>query len=67
MQTNDMSDRDDNNDLIKNKDTKTRRAWVDRALQSVRRRLEKGEELPSAPEPAERPHLHVVPSGRKRP
>lgn len=66
MQTNDMSDRDDNDDLIKNQDTKTRRAWVDRALRSVRRRLEKGEAIPKAPEPADRPHLHVVPSGRKR-
>ena len=67
MQTNDMSGKDDNDALIKNQDTKTRRAWVDRALQGVRRRLEKGEDLPSAPEPADRPYLHIVPSGRKRP
>ena len=66
MQKNDMSDRDDNDDIIKNEETLTRRAWVDRALRSVRRRLEGGEGLPSENEPAERPQLFVVPPGRKR-
>lgn len=70
-----MSDRDqdDNSeDLIRNQETRTRRAWVDRALQGVRRRLESdqglpdGESLPEAGEPAERPQLYVVPSRRKR-
>ena len=39
-QASDMSDRDDNDntdDIIRNQDTRTRRAWVDRALQGVRR------------------------------
>ena len=66
MQKNDMSDRDDNDEIIKNQETRTRRAWVDRALQSVRRRLDKGEELPADSEPAERPRLYVVPPGHKR-
>lgn len=64
-----MSDRDDNDELIKNPDTRTRRDWVDRAITGVRRRLDL-ERLPPettpAPEPAERPHLYVVPSSRKR-
>ena len=66
MQKSDMSDTDDNDDIIKNQETRTRRAWVDRALQSVRRRLNRGEDLPAESEPAERPHLYVVPPGRKR-
>ena len=61
----DMSD-DDNDEIIKNQDTVTRRAWVDRALASVRRRLEGGEEMPAESEPADRPRLYVVPPGRKR-
>jgi hypothetical protein len=65
MQKSDMSDRDDNDDIIKNEDTLTRRAWVDHALRSVRRRLEGGEDLPAENEPAERPRLYVVPPGRK--
>ena len=37
-----MSDRtNNNNDLIKNEDTLTRRDWVDRAVASVRRHLER--------------------------
>ncbi len=67
MQTNDMSDEDKNDDIIKNEDTLTRRAWVDRALQSVRRRLEGNQGIPEASEAAEqRPQLFVVPTGRKR-
>ena len=66
MQKSDMSDRDDNDDIIKNQETRSRRAWVDRALRSVRRRLEKGEDLPAENEPAECPRLYVVPPGRKR-
>lgn len=74
-QTNDMSDTDqneDSEDLIRNQETRTRRAWVDRALQSVRRRLESGQGLPEADgmtdagERAERPQLYVVPSRHKR-
>lgn len=75
-QMNDMSDRDqkDNSDeIIRNQETRTRRAWVDRALQGVRRRLESGQGLPEADglpeagEPAEqRPPLYVVPSRRQR-
>lgn len=65
MQKSDMSDRDDNDEIIKNQETRTRRAWVDRALQSVRRRLDRGEELPAESEPAERPRLYVVPPGGK--
>ena len=41
-QTSDMSDRDQNDnsdDLIRNQETRTRRARVDRALNGVRRRL----------------------------
>ncbi len=62
-----MSDRDDQDDLIRNPDTRSRRAWINRALQGVRRRLEAGEEMPQAAE-AERPpqpHLYVVRSSGK--
>ena len=67
-----MSDRDENDDgddLFRNQETRTRRAWVNRALEGVRRRLESGQGLPEcAPEPARpaRPRLYVVPSRRKR-
>jgi hypothetical protein len=63
-----MSDRDDQDDIIKNDDTRSRRAWVARAVQGVRRRLESGEKLPDAAEseaPPE-PHLYVVRSQPKR-
>jgi hypothetical protein len=69
-QTHDMSDSDDHGEIISNQDTRTRRAWVERALQAVRRRLDSGqglpEGLPEADPAAERPQLRVVPSGRKR-
>jgi hypothetical protein len=64
-----MSDRDETEDILKNPETRTRRAWVERALQGVRRRLDSGEALPEAgevPEAPARPRLSVVPSGRKR-
>jgi hypothetical protein len=64
-QANDMSDRDDNEDLIKNPDTLTRRAWVDLAVKGVRRRLDLDPGLAEAAPPAEPPQLYVVPS-RKR-
>lgn len=62
-----MSDRDDHDDLIRNPDTRSRRAWINRALQGVRRRLESGEGLPPAAgtEPPPRPRLYVVRSSRK--
>ncbi len=66
MQNQDMSDRDDNEQILKNKDTVARRAWVNRALECVRRRLERGEEIPTAGEQAERPSLFVVRSSRER-
>ena len=65
-----MSDNDDNNDnqddILKNEETLNRRAWVARALDSVRRRLESGDELEPAPEQSERPRLYVVSSNRQR-
>jgi hypothetical protein len=61
-----MSDRDDNDEIIKNQETRTRRAWVERALAGVRRRLERGEELPAGSQEADPPRLYVVPPGRKR-
>ncbi len=66
MQKKNMSDTDDQDEIIKNQDTVRRRAWVDHALASVRRRLESGEELPAESEPEDRPQLYVVPPGRKR-
>lgn len=65
-----MSDKDKQDDLIKNPQTRSRRDWVARAVQSVRRRLEAGEPLPEANEAGEAgtpppPSLHVVPSSRK--
>lgn len=62
-----MSDRDDD-ELIENDETRSRRDWVARALQAVRRRLEAGERIPEAAEtdaPPE-PHLYVVRSRPKR-
>ena len=47
-----MSDRDENDDLIQNPETRTRRAWVASALQGVRRRLESGEMPSAGPIPA---------------
>ena len=66
MQKSDMSDRDDNDDLIKNPETRTRRAWVERALAAVRRRLERGEDLSPGSDKTEAPRLYVVPPVRKR-
>lgn len=61
-----MSDRNDD-DFIRNPDTRSRRAWINRALQGVRRRLETGEGLPPAPEAEQPPppHLYVVRSRRE--
>jgi hypothetical protein len=64
-----MASRDDNSDIIiRNQDTIIQRAWVERAIESVRRRLENNEELPPVAEeqPPGRPHLYLVHSARKR-
>jgi hypothetical protein len=61
-----MSDHDDQAYPLKNEETINRRAWVDRALECVRRRLEAGEEIGPAPEKSERPNLYIVSSGRPR-
>jgi hypothetical protein len=63
-----MTTRDDHSDIIKNEDTIIRRAWVERALQGARRRLESGEDIVADAEPAEpsRPPLYVVGSARRR-
>lgn len=66
MQKQDMSDRDDNENIIRNQDTAARRAWVELALESVRRRLQTDDESPAADSPAERPSLFVVRSSQKR-
>ena len=43
-----MSDRDDNDEIIKNQETRTRRAWVDRALaERAPPARDRGEELPA--------------------
>jgi hypothetical protein len=63
-----MPDTDQHDDIIKNKDTRSRRAWVSRAIDGVRRRLERGEGIPPADPVAadpERPRLTVVPNTRK--
>jgi hypothetical protein len=67
-----MSDRDENGDgedFFRNQETRTRRAWVNRALEGVRRRLESGQGLPASDPPPRktgRPRLYVVPSRKKR-
>jgi len=62
-----MSDDRDENEIITNNETLARRAWVERALEGVRRRLRLDAELPeTAAEPPEKPQLYVVPSSRKR-
>lgn len=63
-----MSNRDEHTDIIKNQDTMMWRAWIDRALKSVRHRLEKNSDEPAFidEQPAERPVLYVVHSVRKR-
>lgn len=64
-----MENRDDDHHLIiRNRDTRARRAWVECALDSVRRRLdEDGDPLPTIEErPRERPPLYIVHSSRKR-
>jgi hypothetical protein len=69
MNTEDKPDTDHNDDIIRNDDTRSRRAWVNRAIEGVRRRLERGEgipaEGPATGEPDRLP-LSVVPSDRKR-
>lgn len=61
-----MSDRDED-EIITNEDTLARRAWVDRALDGVRRRLRLDADLPeAAAEGPDKPQLYVVPSSRKR-
>jgi len=58
-----MSDRtDNNNELIRNEDTLNRRAWVERAVASVRRRLERDADRPAR---APRPRLLVLPGRHK--
>jgi hypothetical protein len=67
MKTEDMSDEDEHDDIIRNHDTRSRRAWVNRAVEGVRRRLERGEEIPrTAPPERSRPQLTVVSSPPKR-
>lgn len=63
-----MSDSDEQEDILKNEETKHRRAWIARALDSVRRRLEAGDTPEPEPEPERvaRPQLYVVPSRRQR-
>ena len=63
-----MSDRDDQDDLIRTPETRRRRAWIERAIDSVRRRLESGQGIPEAADEGatERPNLYVVRSGRRR-
>jgi hypothetical protein len=65
MNTEDMPDKPGDDDIIKNAETRKRRDWVDRAVEGVRRRLERGEPIPEAGSP-ERPRLTVVPTPRKR-
>jgi hypothetical protein len=62
----DMSDREEQDEIITNQDTRTRRAWVERALEGARRRLGLDAEIPEEGVPEERPRLYVVPPGRKR-
>ncbi len=67
MQTQHMSDRDDKEDIIRNQDTVARRAWVEWALESVRRRLQTDEEPPAGGvQPADRPSLFLVRPSRRR-
>jgi hypothetical protein len=66
MKTDETPDSDQHDDIIRNDDTLKRRAWVDRAVEGAKRRLENGEEIPAVPDTPERPRLAVVPSGRKR-
>ncbi len=66
-----MSDTKDQDDIIRNPETRQRRAWIQRAIDGVRRRLDSGQGIPTASETAEttgpeRPHLYVVRSGRRR-
>lgn len=69
-QTSYMSDREQTSDFsIRNPETRSRRAWVERALQGVRERLASGELQPGpgdTPGAPPKPRLSVVPSGRKR-
>ena len=59
-----MSDRNDSDELIKNEETLNRRAWVDRAIERVRQRLERVPERAADQPKAKRPRLFVIP-GRK--
>ncbi|MBM4196769.1 MAG: hypothetical protein FJ197_06685 [Gammaproteobacteria bacterium] len=62
-----MSDREDQEEIIRNPETRNRRAWVERALEGVRRRLASEQGLPECGDATpERPNLYVLRSGRSR-
>jgi hypothetical protein len=67
MHKQDMSDnRDDDEIVIRNQDTLARRAWVESALEGVRRRLQLDDEPPLDESRPARPPLFVVRPPRKR-
>ena len=59
-----MSDKKHSETIITNEKTRQRRAWIDRALASVRRNPESGEEQGEVADTSSKPHLFVVSSNR---
>lgn len=49
-----------------NLETVRKRAWIERAIDSVRERFASGDESSESPENAQKPQLYVVDSNRNR-
>ena len=55
-----MSNRKHSDGLFENEDTACRRAWIEKALATVRKLMETSEEITEAPEESTGPNLYVV-------
>jgi hypothetical protein len=61
-----MANREEDEDLIRNEDTLNRRAWVDRALESVRQRLDDEHRAPTERPRDKGAQLFVIPVRKSR-
>jgi hypothetical protein len=61
-----MSDREEEENLIRNEDTLRRRAWIDRAVASVRQRLAEQDHQHATADRPERGRIFVMPSRKPR-
>lgn len=61
-----MSERTHSDTDFENADTVCRRAWIEKALDSVKERFTIGEERVESPDKEKKPHLYLVDSNRSR-